>query len=268
MEGPEEPPRPPFLARRDMRIAHWPLVGDFRLVLAVVTAYVYAVKIAGPRFMERRRPYDGIKPLIVIYNVTMVVANVYLTCGILRAYLGDLHYSVVCQGIDYDGCDESTMGLMAVLWWFYVSRFADLLDTVFFVLRKKDSHVSVLHVAHHTIVLLSACYGLTFGIDGQGAFSIMINCFVHVVMYSYYLLSLMGPTVQKHLWWKRYLTQFQLVQFVVQFVHMMIPMFMECRYPLSHCWVVILQCVFYFGMFIRFYLKAYRPKQIGVTKAK
>ena len=27
---------------------------------------------------------------------------------------------------------------------------------------------------------------------------------VHVVMYFYYLMSAMGPSVQKYLWWKRY----------------------------------------------------------------
>ena len=39
-----------------------------------------------------------------------------------------------------------------------------------------------------------------------------LNSFVHVVMYTYYALSAMGPEVQKYLWWKRYLTQFQLVR--------------------------------------------------------
>ena len=39
----------------------------------------------------------------------------------------------------------------------------------------------------------------------------MLNSFVHVIMYSYYGLSAMGPAVQKYLWWKKYLTQLQLV---------------------------------------------------------
>lgn len=40
----------------------------------------------------------------------------------------------------------------------------------------------------------------------------MINATVHVIMYLYYALAAMGPTVSKYLWWKRYLTIIQLVR--------------------------------------------------------
>ena len=39
----------------------------------------------------------------------------------------------------------------------------------------------------------------------------MLNSFIHVVMYTYYLLSALGPRVRKYLWWKKYLTAMQLV---------------------------------------------------------
>jgi len=39
----------------------------------------------------------------------------------------------------------------------------------------------------------------------------MINSFVHVLMYTYYGLSALGPHMQKYLWWKKYLTRVQLV---------------------------------------------------------
>lgn len=42
-------------------------------------------------------------------------------------------------------------------------------------------------------------------------FTGMLNSFVHIFMYSYYALSLLGPNIQKYLWWKRYLTRLQLV---------------------------------------------------------
>ena len=41
----------------------------------------------------------------------------------------------------------------------------------------------------------------------------IINSFIHVLMYTYYGLSAFGPHVQKYLWWKRYLTQAQIVSF-------------------------------------------------------
>jgi elongation of very long chain fatty acids protein 4 len=39
----------------------------------------------------------------------------------------------------------------------------------------------------------------------------MLNSFVHTIMYAYYGLSALGPWVQKYLWWKKYITQMQLV---------------------------------------------------------
>jgi hypothetical protein len=38
-----------------------------------------------------------------------------------------------------------------------------------------------------------------------------LNSFIHVLMYSYYGLSACGPQIQKYLWWKRYITQAQMV---------------------------------------------------------
>jgi len=43
-------------------------------------------------------------------------------------------------------------------------------------------------------------------------FSPMLNCSVHVIMYSYYGLSLF-PSLRKYLWWKKYVTLIQLVRF-------------------------------------------------------
>lgn len=51
-----------------------------------------------------------------------------------------------------------------------------------------------------------------FGIiGGHSTFFAMLNTFVHIVMYFYYMLSAMGPDYQKYIWWKKYLTAFQMV---------------------------------------------------------
>lgn len=46
---------------------------------------------------------------------------------------------------------------------------------------------------------------------GLGTFHALLNCCVHVIMYTYYALSAMGPAYQKYLWWKKYMTTIQLV---------------------------------------------------------
>lgn len=246
---------------RDPRTANWFLGGNRLFLASLFMAYVYVVKIGGPRFMKGRKPYDGIKPVVIIYNACMVVLNAYfMTAFLSRTYMGG-GYSLFCQGIDYEARDQITMSLLNLMWWYSLVRIADFLDTLFFVLRKKDSHVSFLHVAHHIIVVYNGCYGVGYGPDGQAALSVILNCFVHVIMYTYYLLSLLGPTVQKHLWWKRYLTQVQVVQFCIIFVHMLIPLFYNCGYPRPHIYVLVGEAVFFFTMFLRFYFNAYRDRK-------
>lgn len=39
----------------------------------------------------------------------------------------------------------------------------------------------------------------------------MLNTFVHIIMYLYYLLAALGPRFQKYIWWKKYLTVLQMV---------------------------------------------------------
>jgi GNS1/SUR4 family. len=46
---------------------------------------------------------------------------------------------------------------------------------------------------------------------GHGTFSNLVNNIVHIIMYTYYMLSAMGPQYQKYLWWKKHLTLLQLV---------------------------------------------------------
>lgn len=46
----------------------------------------------------------------------------------------------------------------------------------------------------------------------MGTFHALLNCVVHVIMYTYYGLTAMGPSYQKFLWWKKYLTTIQLVR--------------------------------------------------------
>lgn len=116
---------------------------------------------------------------------------------------------------------------------------------VFFVMRKKNSQVSTLHVIHHGCMPMSVWFGVKFtpgkyqlwlscihidgwaqrvsGADftiffpyfphsgGHSTFFGLLNTFVHIVMYSYYLFSALGPRFQKYLWWKKYLTALQMV---------------------------------------------------------
>lgn len=125
-------------------------------------------------------------------------------------------YNWICQPLDKSNSTHA-IRMQHIVWWLLISKFTDFFDTVFFILRKKTSQVTVLHVFHHFVVPLSIWVGLKFSPGGQGTLFTLINCFIHTLMYSYYCLSAMGPSLQKYLWWKKYLTTLQMVCMVWHF---------------------------------------------------
>lgn len=82
---------------------------------------------------------------------------------------------------------------------------------IFFVLRKKESQVTFLHLYHHSLTPLETWICVKFIPGGHGTLGNLINNAVHVIMYLYYMVSAMGPEYQKYLWWKKHLTTVQLV---------------------------------------------------------
>jgi len=54
------------------------------------------------------------------------------------------------------------MQMARAVWLYYMAKIVELLDTVFFVLRKKQSQVSFLHVYHHTLMPFCAFIGVKY----------------------------------------------------------------------------------------------------------
>ena len=95
-----------------------------------------------------------------------------------------------------------------------------------------------------------------------------LNMGVHVVMYFYYLMSSMGPEVQKYLWWKRYITSMQLLQFVTFSIHGSLPLFMDCDYPKAAVFFILFLGGLFFTLFTNFYIKSYTQKDKAAKVAK
>ncbi|PBC32075.1 Elongation of very long chain fatty acids protein [Apis cerana cerana] len=146
-------------------------------------------------------------------------------------------------------------------WWYYFSKFTEFMDTIFFVLRKKNDHVSILHVIHHGCMPMSVWFGVKFTPGGHSTFFGLLNTFVHIVMYTYYLLAAMGPKLQPYLWWKKYLTVFQMIQFVAVMIHAFQLLFIDCNYPKAFVWWIGLHATMFFFLFNEFYQQSYQQKK-------
>ncbi|KAG7172611.1 Elongation of very long chain fatty acids protein-like 7 [Homarus americanus] len=240
----------------DPRQGSWLLLQSPLPSLLLCLLYVGIVTWWGPLYMSSRKPFSGLRPFMIAYNAFQVVFSAWLfTQGGLGGWFGG--YKLVCQTCDFSD-DPKAVLMMHGAFWYYFSKFIDFIDTIFFVLNKKYEHISVLHVSHHALMPISLWYGVRHQAGGHATFMGFINSFVHVVMYSYYLLAAMGPRLRPYLWWKKYLTMLQMVQFTIVFFHAVSVAFVECEVP-SVClrW----ECgiaVMFFVLFANFYIKSYR----------
>lgn len=85
-------------------------------------------------------------------------------------------------------------------------------------------------------------------------------------MYSYYLLAALGPKMTPYLWWKKYLTAFQMLQFVAIMIHAFQLLFIDCNYPRAFVWWIGMHAVMFFFLFNEFYQQQYAQKKIRADK--
>ncbi|XP_015607877.1 elongation of very long chain fatty acids protein AAEL008004 [Cephus cinctus] len=243
----------------DPRVSDWPLMDSPIPTFVIVVLYLYTVTILGPRLMANRKPFK-LRNALVAYNAFQVVFSL----GMLYEHLMSgwlLDYSYKCQPVDYSH-NPSALRMASLCWWYFISKFTEFTDTIFFILRKKDSQVTFLHMYHHSLTPLETWICVKFIAGGHGTLGNLINNAVHVVMYGYYMLSAMGPEYQKYLWWKKHLTTVQLVQFFLVFVHSAQALVFDCGYPKLIAALLLLHSAIFFALFSDFYRRAYHRQKI------
>ncbi len=87
-------------------------------------------------------------------------------------------------------------------------------------------------------------------------------------MYTYFGLSSLGPQMQPYLWWKRYLTQLQLGQFILFGLYAVVLFFKQTGYPPIVFWIGMTQPPVFFYLFYSFYRKTYNSNSSNKSKEK
>ncbi|CAH1121077.1 unnamed protein product [Ceutorhynchus assimilis] len=213
----------------------------------------------GPDYMKDRKPME-LKKVMMVYNVIQVFIN-----GMIVYYTFRSKHLVnfKCMPIDYS---DSYWGqkFLYLSHMYYLLKIADLLDTVFFILRKKSGHVSFLHTYHHFMMVLAGWVGAKFLPGGHSYFLGLANCTVHTILYSYYLLTAYDSKYSKLLWLKKFITQAQLLQFVfLLFAFGSLLFSTDCSYPKGINLFFVPQNTFMIVLFSDFYIRNYylEPKR-------
>ena len=154
----------------------------------------------------------------VAHNVVLVAFS-SLECAAASYYLAKLlsyigFAAFLCPSLPPGGSTQDLPPLGGPLhWWcyiFYLSKYYELVDTALLMARGK--RIIPLHAIHHAFIPYVMC--VLF--DGRVSISLVslsvLNSFVHVVMYSYYLASALG--LDTPFAWKRAITRLQILQFL------------------------------------------------------
>ncbi|RWS13120.1 elongation of very long chain fatty acids protein-like protein [Dinothrombium tinctorium] len=241
----------------DPRVSKLPLMnGGPWLLLAIIAFYLYFSTYLGPRLMKSRKAYD-LRSVIRIYNFIMMCFNGYFF--VLCAYHTDFGLKTWgCHPIILKEADDMWHWKLKMIWFFLLSKFVDLLETVFFVLRKKDSQLSALHIFHHSIVPLDVWVGMRYSPSESACFFPFINSFVHMLMYLYYGLSTFGESMRPYLWWKKYLTQLQILQLSLISLHCFhLVLLPDCNIPKALFAIYLPQAILLVYLFVVFFIDTY-----------
>ncbi|RZB40769.1 elongation of very long chain fatty acids protein, partial [Asbolus verrucosus] len=178
--------------------------------------------------MENRKPFN-LRKILIFYNLIQTLFSSWIFYEYLMSgWWGS--YSFRCQPVDYS---NSPMAL------------------------RKNSHVSTLHVIHHGCMPFSVWMGMKFAPGGHSTFFALLNSFVHIIMYFYYMVAAMGPQYQKFIWWKKYLTTFQMFQLL----------FTECNYPKGFMIWIALHGIMFLFLFSDFYKIKYTNSKMAVKNS-
>ncbi|GAB0092809.1 Elongation of very long chain fatty acids protein [Sergentomyia squamirostris] len=247
----------------DDRTKGWTFVDSLPTVLVAVGIYNWTVR-RGVEYMKNRPPYN-LKGLILIYNLAVALVNAYILVETVICITA-LNYSMYCNESAKNNRDPYEMRLVNVSWLFYIAKYVEFFDTLFFVLRKKEQNLSFLHIYHHSSIVFFIWIRVKWFPTGNSFLTIIINSGVHVIMYLYYGLTLLGPKVAKYLWWKKYLTILQLAQFLFGIYVHAVSLKMNCTfYPKWYIVTEIVYVLIFVFLFSQFYFQSY-SKALKSTK--
>lgn len=247
----------------DPRTNVLPLMASPVIIPTILLSYLYFVTQCGPRYMKDKKPYD-LKTFVKYYNIFQVISNACIVQQLLSVGLVT-EISVICTPMDYS-YDPISLKIAHVFWWTLLLKLIDLIETVVFVLRKKDRQISFLHLYHHvSTALIAWIYGRYVPV-AMAAFIVIVNSSVHVIMYSYYYFSTMGdktPAIVRKL--KPFITIIQMVQFLVLIAQNIMSLMPSCPIPRSPGIVSIINLLINLKLFYNFYQETYKKPQQKIS---
>jgi len=194
------------------------------------------------RYMENYKNGFNLTIFMYFYNLFQILFNSYIVYGlsdIIKEGIINIQYS---DRIKY------------FVYLHYISKYIDYIDTLLIVLRKKNNQLSFLHLYHHSSISIIWAFLLDINHgNGTASFGCLINSFIHVIMYSHYLITSFGINNP----FKKYITQMQITQFIILFIHPLFVIKYEKIFPIRYSYIQLLYQIQMITLFTNFYYKNY-----------
>lgn len=184
--------------------------------VAVMATYFALCALAAQRLRGAKGAKSGggflSERTALVHNILLVGASlsIFVWTGVeaVRIARRDGWQQLVCfqppagQGIWGPANSMRTPMLL-----FHMTKYVELFDTAFIFSRGRIP--DFLHVYHHGSMLVVTWSWFGFPWFEGSWWCGFVNSFIHVLMYYYYAVTLLGQRV----WWKKYLTSSQIIQF-------------------------------------------------------
>lgn len=103
----------------------------------------------------------------------------------------------------------------------------------------------------------------------QVYFTVVLNAFVHTVMYLYYFMTPWFHAAKYVVWWKPLITYLQMAQFVAMNAQAIFALANGCPYPKNIVWLYLFYIIFLLALFANFAVRSYcsRGKKMAAPSA-
>ncbi len=125
----------------DPRTRHLLLMSSATPLLLLLSAYSLFVLKLGPKWMSRRKTAFSLKPLLIVYNLLLSLWNAHFFLSFLALH----HWGADLFNVErpsFAVTSKEVLSQIHLQHVYFLSKLVDLLETIFFVLRKKQSQVT------------------------------------------------------------------------------------------------------------------------------
>lgn len=237
---------------------------NFNVALHLCLIYLLVI-FGGKYVMESRPRFDLRKPLLCWSGLLAVFSIIgSIRCWVIFWILQEQSgiRGIICGDDFYVKPIGKFWGLV-----FCISKAPELVDTVFIVLRKQK--LIFLHWYHHITVLLFSwhCY------EGQragGAVFMVMNFFVHSMMYTYYAFRAAKVKIPRFI--ALIVTTFQILQMVLGLTTFYFIFLWrndaDCKTTTDHLWYGGVMYLSYLILFCHFFYVAYIKPRVTREDSK